>query len=96
MTPQELSNITEALKNQTWHKTSEEKPTEDGQYLCCNIYDEKQFFKILCWSNDLYEVDDFDFYNRKGKCGFYEFDAEYGHLESFCDYWMPIYWEDKQ
>ena len=33
-----------------------------------------------------YEVDDFRFSNRKGKCGFYRYDNEWEYLESFCDY----------
>lgn len=78
-----------------WNKTSEEKPTKEKQYLCCDIYRGKAYFKVLWWSNNLYEVDDFRFSNRKGKCGFYRYDNEWEYLESFCDYWQEIEWSEE-
>ena len=75
-----------------WNKTSEVKPMEEKQYLCCSMYTDKPFFKVLYWSNNLYEVDDFNFYDCKGKSGFCEFDPEYGYCIGFCDYWQEIDW----
>lgn len=90
------NELIEALEKQKWHKTIEEKPTEEGQYLCCDVYDREPFFKVMRWSNDLYEVDDFDFYERKGVRGFYRYDSEWGYLKSSCDYWKPIDWSEKE
>ena len=82
-------------ETQRWHNTIEEKPTEEKQYLCCSMYMGKPYFKVLRWSNNLYEVDKYDFSNCKGENGFYTYDSEYGYVESGCDYWKPIdwYWE---
>ena len=85
----------EAIKKQMkpkWNKTSEVKPTEEKQYLCCLIYTDKPFFKTLWWSNDLYEVDNFNFYDCKGESGFYEYNSEYRYCIGFCDYWQEIDW----
>ena len=78
-----------------WNKTSEVKPTKEKQYLCCVIYTDKPFFKTLWWSNDLYEVDNFNFYDCKGESGFYEYNSEYRYCIGFCDYWQEIDWSDE-
>lgn len=85
----------EDLEKQKWNKTSDVKPTKENQYLCCSIYSGRPYFKVSWWSNDLYEVSRFDFFNCKGECGFYEYDSECGYLESFCDYWQEIDWSDE-
>lgn len=79
-------------ETQRWHNITEEKPTEEKQYICCSIYMEKPYFKVLRWSNNLYEVDKYDFSNCKGENGFYTYDSEYGYVESGCDYWKSIDW----
>lgn len=102
--PEHYSMLREALdmaikeleerKTTKWNKTSEVEPTEEKQYLCCKMFTTRPFFKILHWSNDLYEVDDCDFYDCKGKSGFYGYSSEYGHYEDDCDYWKEIDWGD--
>lgn len=67
-----------------WNKTSEVKPTEEKQYLCCSVYT-KPYFKVLWWSNNLYEVDEYDFYDCKGKNGFYELDPLPYHYDAEVD-----------
>lgn len=84
-----------SLNMLVWHSIDEEVPTKEKQYLCCDIYRGKAYFKVLWWSNNLYEVDDFRFSNRKGKCGFYRYDNEWEYLKSFCDYWQEIEWRDE-
>ena len=76
-----------------WNKTSEVKPTEEKEYLCCSIYNNRPHFTVLGWSNDLYEVSEFDFYDHKGESGFYSYDSEWGYIKSDCDYWQEIDWE---
>ena len=78
-----------------WNKTSEVKPTKEKQYLCCDIYLGIPYFKVLWWSNNLSEVNDFEFPNLKGECGFYRDDPEWGYVESFCDYWQEIDWSSE-
>lgn len=84
----------EALKKQKttkWNKTSEAEPTEEKQYLCCTIMRSHTLnFKVLRWSNNLYEVDDCDFYDCKGESGFYYYDSGHGYYEVDCDYWKAI------
>ena len=89
----------EAIKKQMkpkWNKTSEVKPTEEKEYLCCSIYNNRPYFTVLGWSNDLYEVSEFDFYDHKGESGFYSYDSEWGYIKSDGDYWQEIEWEDEE
>ena len=86
----------EALEKPKWNKTSEVKPTEEKEYLCCSIYNNRPHFTVLGWSNDLYEVSEFDFYDHKGESGFYSYDSEWGYIKSDCDYWQEIEWEDEE
>lgn len=78
-----------------WNKTSEVKPTEEKEYLCCSIYNNRPHFTVLCWSNDIYEVDDFDFRDCKGESGFYYYNSEWGYIKNDCDYWQEIEWGDE-
>ena len=82
--------------NPKWNKTSEIKPTEEKEYLCCSIYNNMPYFTVKGWSNDLYEVDEYDFYDHKGESGFYSYDSEWGYIKSDCDYWQEIEWEDEE
>ena len=80
-----------------WNKTSEIKPTEEKQYLCATCrHLTEPLFDVLCWSNNLYEVDNYDFYLCKGMSGFYRYDSEWGYCRSDCDYWQEIEWEDEE
>lgn len=79
-----------------WNKTSEVKPTEEKEYLCCSIYNNRPHFTVKGWSNDLYEVDEYDFYGHKGESGFYSYDSEWGYIKNDCDYWQEIEWGDEE
>lgn len=79
-----------------WNKTSEVKPTEEKEYLCCSIYNNRPHFTVLCWSNDIYEVSCFDFHSHKGESGFYSYDSEWGYIKNDCDCWQEIEWEDEE
>lgn len=91
----EVELAIKALEKQKWNKTSEVKPTEEKQYYCCSTHTNRPRFKVLSWSNDLYEVDDYDFYDCKGESGFYAYDSEYGYYKDDCDYWQEIDWSDE-
>lgn len=94
-----LDMAIEAIEKQMkpkWNKTSEVKPTEEKEYLCCSIYNSRPYFTVKYWSNDLYEVDEWDFCDRKGESGFYSYDSEWGYYKNDCDYWQEIEWGDEE
>lgn len=73
-----------SLSMLTWHSVSEKIPTEEKQYLCRVYYNNKSYFKVLWWTNDLSKVDKFG----PSDCGgFYKWDPEIGYHEDFCEYW---------
>lgn len=41
----------------------------------------KYYYRILDYAKDLYEVDDWDFNDKKGKPGWYDYDSEWGYSE---------------
>ena len=81
-----------SLSMLVWYSIDEEVPTEEKQYLCRVLYDNKSYFKVLWWSNDISKVDKF---GCKGQGGFYEWHPEIGYHEAFCDYWQEISWREK-
>lgn len=61
------------------------------KYLClCKFFNGDFIPKILWYSNNLYMVDKFEFQDKKGTAGFYEYDREYGNTEYSVSYYMPI------
>lgn len=47
--------------------------------------------RIGTYSKDLYEIDEYDFYDKKGKAGWYYCDSEYGYCEIFgIRAWKPL------
>lgn len=75
-----------------WYSIDEEVPTEEKQYLCRVFYNDKSYFKVLWWSNDISKVDKF---GCKGQGSFYEWHPEIGYHEAFCDYWQEINWNER-
>ena len=47
-------------------------------------------YSIATFSKDLRKTDRYDFWDCKGKPGFYAYDSEWGHYKVEADYWMPI------
>lgn len=81
-----------SLSMLAWHSVSEEIPTEEKQYLCRVYYDNKSYFKVLWWTNNLSKIDKFG----PSDCGgFYKWDPEIGYHEDFCDYWQEINWHEE-
>ena len=66
-----------------WIPCSERQPDKDGDYLVTIKYHimDKPICIKSSYANDLYEVDDFDFEDKKGKSGWYYYDSEYGYGE---------------
>ena len=72
-----------------WHNAKTNPPKETTKKYLVLIqnpftdhpHTPKYYYKILDYSKDLYNVDDFDFCNKKGKPGWYEYDSEFGYFE---------------
>ena len=46
---------------------------------------------IAFFAKDLYQVDQNNFYDKQGKCGWYSYDRQYGYYEkSTVIAWMPL------
>lgn len=45
----------------------------------------------MYYASDLYKVDDYDFYAKKGKAGWYDYDSEWGYYSrDDVVAWMPL------
>ena len=78
-----------------WIKTSKKLPEKNGKYLCAIRFscDEGYNLDILRFADDLYSIDEFEFHDRKGVHGFYDYDSECGFCEielEYVDYWIPL------
>lgn len=85
-----IINFIEDLPSVTQWISVNEKLPEDGTYLVTvkRSLDRKSV-DILSFAKDLNEVDDFDF--PKHKCGWYDYDSEFGYFEDTdVIAWMPL------
>ena len=73
-----------------WISCKDALPTEEGQYLLANKHSGGVYYHVASWSNNLYKVDKYDFYDKKKKSGFYKLDSEYGYIETSCSAWAKI------
>ena len=76
---------------QKWISVSEKLP-ENGTYLITrkNIIN-TPIVSICSFAKNLYLIDDFDFYDKKGKSGWYDYDSEIGYCEvDGIIAWMPL------
>lgn len=61
-------------------------PPKSGRYLVTRRYVDITG-KNICtvdtasFTKDLYRLDEYDFYDKKGESGWYEYDSEYGYFE---------------
>ena len=72
-----------------WIPVSEKLP-EDGTYLVTvERTTGKPRVEVMSFAKDLNKVDDYDF--PKHKCGWYDYDSEYGYWEDTdVIAWMPL------
>lgn len=76
---------------QQWIPVEERLPEEDGEYLCQIDVHGRAVMEVIGFSNNLYKVDEYDFFDCKGKKGFYGYDSEMGYYEtSGVIAWMPL------
>lgn len=87
-----LQQYEDLEENSRWNDYSIVKPTDENKYYL--VYTRKfgnvGFYTLAKYANNLYDVDRFDFYDEKGKSGFYYFDSEFGYLTIECMYWVEI------
>lgn len=58
-----------------WIPVSEKLPKEDGEYLCTiQIHNGTRVVRMTSFAKDLYAIDNFDFYDKKGKAGWFDYD----------------------
>ena len=75
----------------TWIPCAEKLPSEDGDYLTTvEIADGMRRYRVVHFANDLYEVDDYNFADLKGKCGWCLDDNEIGWHLANVEAWQPI------
>lgn len=85
------------LPNGGWIPVSERLPEKNGKYLVtvssfCGL---PQHIEVLSFAMDLHRIDKYDF--PEHKCGFYEYDSEWGYLEvDDVLAWMPLPEEYKE
>lgn len=76
-----------------WHdltKDPEDVPNDKELVLICEVIDKKPYYNTATYSTDLYSVDKYDFYDKKGQPGFYDYDGEYGSYTVECHMWKYI------
>lgn len=74
---------------------AERLPREEKRYLCQVSFAKVDIFYVFGFSNNLYEVDKFDFSDKKNVKGFYDYDSEWGytHMDdvvAWCELPKPI------
>lgn len=98
-----LMQLPSAQPELQWIPCSERLPEEDGEYLVI-YYTHSKYkpyaYDVLSFANDLYQIDEYDFPNKKGQNGWFYCDVEYGYCEDDGVFaWMPLpepYREDKE
>ena len=74
-----------------WIDVNDRLP-EDGTYLVTiKSIINTPMISICLFAKDLYLVNEYDFFDKKGKSGWYDFDSEYGFYENDrVIAWMPL------
>lgn len=81
--------IIKALEQETqWIPVSERLPEKEGD--CEYLVTSGSGLKILSFAKDLYKVDEYDFWDKKGVSGWFDYDSEYGYIEMGAIAWMPL------
>ncbi len=76
-----------------WISVKEKLPDTDGNYLCVRdgYFVDFSTIEVLYYAKNLYKVDKYRFDDKKGKDGFYGYDAEWGYSYfRTVTHWMPL------
>lgn len=80
-----------------WISVKDKLPENNGKYLVVyqSPFVTRAYITIKSYASNLYEVDDFDFFEYKGMKhgGWYDYDSEYGYCECFDNsitHWMSL------
>lgn len=73
-----------------WICAKDRMPSKNGEYLCvCEYWVPK--IEVCSFSKNLYSVDKFVFSDKKKKCGFYNYDRDWGYFEEMhVTHWMEL------
>ena len=75
-------------KQPRWIPVSERLPDDRKD---CIVTFKDGYVDTMCYASDLYKVDEFDFYEKKGKAGWYDYDSEWGYYSrDDVVAWMPL------
>ena len=80
----------DALQQPKWIPCSERMPEEEKDYLIAHKWADHVYYSVEEYASDLYEVEEFDFADKKGIPGFYHFDDELGYSQVEAVAWMEI------
>lgn len=70
-------------------------PEKEGD--CEYLVTSRSGLSILSFAKDLYRVDEYDFWDKKGVSGWFDYDSEYGYIEADgVIAWMPLPEEYKE
>ena len=71
----------QALDQIQWVSINDRLPSKDGDYLCSVLLINNQIsMRIVSYADDLFKISNYDFYNKIGVNGWYEYDSEYGYF----------------
>lgn len=78
-----------------WIPVKERLPEKEGD--CEYLVTSGSGLNILSFAKDLYKVDKYDFWDRKGVSGWFDYDSEFGYIETDgVIAWMPLPKEYKE
>lgn len=74
-----------------WISCSEKLPEKDGEYLATFVDGKYRFVGIKGYAFDLFTIDEYEFADKKGVSGWYDYDPDYGHyVWNDVIAWMPL------
>lgn len=89
-----LDEVKEYFEKYRWHdlrKNPDDVPAEDCRVIRVNRFGNGNWhYDIANYATDLYSIDEYDFYEYKGKSGFYCYDSEWGYYLVGVDAWKYI------
>ena len=88
-----LYTAIDILNQYKWNPANS-PPKEDGEYLVSLSYTVGDFIEsieIAKYANNLYKVDEHDFYDKNCQSGWYQYSGGFGYFERYdVVAWMPL------